>query len=153
MSLLKPDTHSADKRGEKTQLDSGETKDSLIKAGVKCAENRMEMERTESAQGELCTCKCLAAPHWSSEDVGATTDGAGLCVCVRDGGRGARRQSLGTEPGMPSLQAKQEHGEPLGERSLATTAAAATAMAECAAPSALLRNRTFGQRSFFFSSL
>lgn len=111
------------------------------------------MERTGSqhVQGELCTCKCLAAPHWSDEDVGATTDGAGLCVCVcvRDGGRGARRQSLGTEPGMPSLQAKQEHGEPLGERSLATTAAAATAMAECAAPSALLRNRTLGQHSFF----
>lgn len=96
-------------------------------------------------QGELWICKCLAAPHWSDEDEGATFDGAGLCVCVRDGGRGARRQSLGTEPGMPSLQAKQEHGEPLGERSLATTAAAAaaaTATAECADPSALLRNRT-----------
>lgn len=59
---------------------------------------------------------------------------AGLCVCVRDGGRGARQQSLGTEPGMPSLQAKQEYGEPLGECSLATTAAAATAMAKCAGP-------------------
>lgn len=34
--------------------------------------------------------------------------GAGLCVCARDGGRGARRQSLGTEPGMPLLWAKQE---------------------------------------------
>lgn len=93
-------------------------------------------------QGELWTCKCLAAPHRSMR--GATIDGAGLCVCVRDGGRGARRQSLGTEPGMPSLQAKQEHGEPLGERLLATpAAAAATATAECAASSALLRNRSF----------
>lgn len=80
---------------------------------------------------------------------GATIDAAGLCVCVRDGGRGARRQSLGTEPGMPSLQAKQERGEPLGERSLATTAAAATAMAACAAPSALMHNHTSGQHSFF----
>lgn len=40
-----------------------------------------------------------------------------VCVCVRDGGRGARRQSLGTEPGMPSLEAKQEHGEPSREQS------------------------------------
>lgn len=99
-------------------------------------------------RGELCICKCLAAPHWSNEDEGATTDGAGLCACVRDGGRGARRQSLGMEPGMPSLQAKQEHGEPSGERSLATTAVAATAMAECAALSALLCNDTLGQHSF-----
>lgn len=99
-------------------------------------------------QGESWICKCLGAPHWSDEDEGAATDGVWfVCVCVRDGGRGARRQSLGTEPGMPSLQAKQEHGEPLGERSLATTAAAAaaaaTAMAECAAPSAFLHNCTF----------
>lgn len=40
-----------------------------------------------------------------------------VCVCARDGGRGARRQSLGTEPGMPSLEAKQEHGEPSREQS------------------------------------
>lgn len=40
-----------------------------------------------------------------------------VCVCERDGGRGARRQSLGTEPGMPSLEAKQEHGEPSREQS------------------------------------
>lgn len=99
-------------------------------------------------QGELWICKCMAAPHWSNENEGATTDGAGLCVCVRDGGRGARRQSLGMEPGMPSLQAKQEHGEPSGERSLATTAVAATAVAESAAHSALLRDRTLGQRSY-----
>lgn len=72
----------------------------------------MERKESQCVQGELWICKCLTAPHWSNEDEGATIDGAGLCVCVRDGGRGARQQSLGTEPGMPSLQAKQEHGEP-----------------------------------------
>lgn len=51
---------------------------------------------------------------------------------------------------MPSLQAKQEHGEPLGERSQATTAATATAMAECAASSALLRSRTLAQHRKMF---
>lgn len=69
-------------------------------------------EGESRVRGELWICKCLTAPHWSNEDEGATIDGAGLCVRVSDGGRGARRQSLGTEPGMPSLQAKQEHGEP-----------------------------------------
>lgn len=65
-------------------------------------------------------------------------------LCVRVGGRGARRQSLGTEPGMPSLQAKQENGEHSGE-GLLTTAAAATAMAARVAPSARLHA---GRRSF-----
>lgn len=50
---------------------------------------------------------------------------------MRDGGRGARRQSLGTEPGMPSLEAKQEHGEPSRECLLATTEAAASASRMC----------------------
>lgn len=62
-------------------------------------------------------------------------------LCVRVGGRGARRQSLGTEPGMPSLQAKQENGEHSGEGLLTTAAAAAaaaTAMAARVAPSARL---------------
>lgn len=59
-------------------------------------------------------------------------------LCVRIGGRGARRQSLGTEPGMPSLQAKQENGEHSGEGLLTTAAAAATAMAARVAPSARL---------------
>lgn len=65
-------------------------------------------------------------------------------LCVRVGGRGARQQSLGTEPGMPSLQAKQENGEHSGE-GLLTTAAAATAMAARVAPSARLYA---GRRSF-----
>lgn len=69
-------------------------------------------EGESRVRGELWICKCLTAPHRSNEDEGATIDGAGLCVRVSDGGRGARRQSPGTEPGMPSLQAKQEHGEP-----------------------------------------
>lgn len=70
-------------------------------------------------------------------------------LCVRVGGRGARRQSLGTEPGMPSLQAKQENGEHSGEGLLTTAAAAAaaaaTAMAARVAPSARLHA---GRRSF-----
>lgn len=66
-------------------------------------------------------------------------------LCVRVGGRGARQQSLGTEPGMPSLQAKQENGEHSGEGLLTTAAAAATAMAARVAPSARLYA---GRRSF-----
>lgn len=70
-------------------------------------------------------------------------------LCVRVGGRGARQQSLGTEPGMPSLQAKQENGEHSGEGLLTTAAAAAaaaaTAMAAHVAPSARLYA---GRRSF-----
>lgn len=70
-------------------------------------------------------------------------------LCVRVGGRGARQQSLGTEPGIPSLQAKQENGEHSGEGLLTTAAAAAaaaaTAMAARVAPSARLYA---GRRSF-----
>ncbi|TNN69340.1 hypothetical protein EYF80_020491 [Liparis tanakae] len=92
----------------------------------------MKWKRRESrcAPGDSWTCTRRASPHRSDEDERDGTDGAGLCACVGDGGRGARRQSLGTEPGMPSLRAKQEHGEPSGERSLVTTAAATTALAE-----------------------
>lgn len=68
-------------------------------------------------------------------------------MCESMGGRGARRQSLGTEPGMPSLQAKQEHGEPLRERSLETAEEAATVMAEPAAPCTLLHNRTISNKA------
>lgn len=72
-----------------------------------------------------------------------------MCVRVRDGGRGARRQSLGTEPGMPLLRAKQEHGEPRGCKlaSNHSLLALATAMAECAIPFALVRNRTASSAS------
>lgn len=72
-----------------------------------------------------------------------------VCVRVRDGGRGARRQSLGTEPGMPLLRAKQEHGEPRGCKlaSNHSLLAPATAMAECAVPFALVRNRTASSAS------
>lgn len=71
------------------------------------------------------------------------------CVYVReDGGRGARRQSLGTEPGMPSLQAKQEHGEPQGAGLLAITAAVTASEAECAALFALVCSLTLWQHGF-----
>lgn len=90
----------------------------------------------------LRTCKCLAAPHWTTKDGGVwglQTTRQACVLCVRVGGRGARRQSLGTTPGMPSLQAKQEHGEHLGEGLQAAAAEAATVTATRAAPSAHLQ--------------
>lgn len=75
-------------------------------------------------------CPTLAKWRWGSYDWW------GWFVCVRDGGRGARRQSLGTEPGMPSLEAKQEHGEPSREQSQLQRQP--PLLAECAVPFLLL---------------
>lgn len=121
-------SHCWQKNGKKANPGWCETKDDVINARAKLVQNRVDMERkrrvnmcrmnNQSHSWSCWTCKCLTAPHWRNEDKGAANDGAGLCICVWEmGGRGARRQSLGTEPGMPSQQAKQGDGEQSGNGS------------------------------------